>query len=407
MDPRNYYFEYLKSTRDADAHFYEIATSPYESPIVSGSLCFGPETYPLTIIDQFSGKRPVLFNLAFLDSPNRYELYSIATILLDSHIATELHRFRIGAAMRPDVRGAIENFLRYVSDVRCDYNPLFYLLESYCKSTPEAFVEYASPVAESLLHLHSMDEKIFLESGKITIKPDALAHYYNKYGASSLKECGRAWTEQFTRDNSFNQLNNLIEFSYACIMKMVLLHKMDPRPAHKKLEDFERFCLEELGLLMGREMHLAAYYFADLTGRLISTQRGSGLGKTKRDLRATAWDLFLLRLPEQLLTPRHLPEMNLAYICTAEKKLSELAQLFTVERVAARSDDSGIQSAVSMNLAKLEEKLGHSTIVRIIDKFQESAIKRALEEKKPPINETKLRHLVEDLEIQLSYLCKV
>lgn len=382
MNPFTYYRDYLSLTRDVDAHFYEVALSPYESPVISGNRCFGPETYPLTIIDQFGGKRPALFNLAFLESPDRYDLSLVVTVLLDSHVATELHRYRTGATMRPDVREAIEAFLLYVSDVRCDYNPLFYFMESYCKSTPEAFAEYVSPVAESLLHLHSMDEEVFLDSRRVVLKPDALAYYYDKYGSSSLQECGRAWVERFVQDDSVNYLRNLIDFSYACLIKMVLIHKMDKRPAHRKLEDFERFCLGDLGILMGRETHLAAYYFADLAGRLVSAQRGSGFEKTKRDLRATAWDLFLLRLPEQLLTPRHLPEMNLAYVCTAESKLSELGQFFTIERIAARSDSGGdVQPAVSMNLAKLEERLGRTVIAEIIEKSQNSAVKRALEEK--------------------------
>ena len=50
---------------------------------------------------------------------------------------------------------------------------------------------------------------------------------------------------------------------------MVLIHKMDKRPAHEKLEELGRFCERELNTVLGRELQVAAYYFAGFAGKLV------------------------------------------------------------------------------------------------------------------------------------------
>ncbi|SHK74261.1 hypothetical protein SAMN02745123_02985 [Desulforamulus aeronauticus DSM 10349] len=338
----------------------------------------------------------------------QFEHQIVVTIVLDSHIASELHKYRVSRQrMRGDIRQAIEEFLSYVTRYNFDYNPTFYLLESYFKSDPKVFVDKVAPVATSIVYLHSMDEERFLKTKEILLKPDAIDYYLTKFNVRTIEDCGRAWVEEYIGDSKkIDNLVQLINLSYVCLLKMTLIHKKDKRPIEKKLDEFESFMTEELGLRLARESHLAMYCFADLAGSFIGVQAGMNFEKAKRILCASAWDIFLIRFPEQLLSPRYLPEMNLAFACTAEKKLAELGELLTLERLLTRSDEEISIPTVSMNLSKLEEKLGRDTATRLMAASEERTLQQILKKERKAINHHKLRYLIEDLEVQLSYLCK-
>ncbi len=391
---------------DQHLHIYEVASSPYQSPILPENTTFGPKSYPIHIVDQFGGKRPLLFNLEYLRS-GKYDLQLVVTIVLDSHIASELHSYRVRCqSMKKDRRQAIEEFLSFVSSNHFDYTPIFYFIESYCKSDPKVFIDTVAPVATSILYLKSMDEKRFVESKEIILNPDALNHYFSEFNAGSLENCGKALIEQVINDK-LSYFVKMINASYACLLKMTLIHKKNNKPIKRKIDEFENFMEAELCLYMAREILLAAYYFAELSGSFIGVQAGMNFEKAKRSLRATAWDIFLLRLPELLLNPQNLPEMNLAYICTAEKKLAELGGLFTVERLYTRSDGRAeLFPTVSMNLSLLERKLGQDVITSLKADNDERIIQRISHKPIKSPNDEKIRYLIEDLEIQLSYLCK-
>lgn len=380
---------------------------------MSGNITFGSEKSPIKIIDQFGGKRPTLFNLEFLDSirehneNTRYDLKAIVTIILDSQIASYIHNYRIHAKMGWGIRKATEDLLLYVSEHRYDYNPTFYFFESFCKSTLQSYLDNVSPVATSILYFQSMDVPHFSKTREIKPDPDLLEEYLEKYNSSSLEECGRAWAAQISGRRETRYLSQMADATYACLLKMVLIHKKDKKDAIVKLEEFEDFILTELGFFMGRERLLAAYYFHNLIGAFIGVQENMKLSNAKSKLRATAWDIFLLRQPEALLTPSHLPEMNLAYVCTAEQELGKLGELFTIERLFARSDEeASLSPAVSMTYAGLEKKLGKRGLAKFLEESQERSSRRALRKRSKSLHPAKLRYVIDVLEAQLSHLCK-
>ncbi len=405
IDPFQYYKEYFDCTDDNHSHIYEIASSPYESHVMGSSLFFGPDKYPLTIIDQFSGKRPAIINRAFLTSKGKYNMIIVATMLLDSHVATHLHLYRTGG--KSDYRETIEAFLTFVSKHGYDYNPIFYFLESYSKSSLKEFLDNVAPIATSLLFFHSMDEARFVSSKEMILKADAIEYYYSLYGADSLEKCGKAMAESFSADVKNRDYLQIIDASYACLLKMVLIQKRNSdRPVHKKLEELNEFMISELGATMVRERHLAIYYFAGLAGSFIGVQANMNVDKAKHDLKATAWDIFLLRLPELFLDPAQLPEMNLTYVCTVEKKLIKLGELLKIERLFAKSaDDFDIMPEISIDLSLLERTVSRESLSAITENSHQAVDHVPLRKKVQPINAAQMNFVIQDLEIQLSYLC--
>ena len=163
----------------------------------------------------------------------------------------------------------------------------------------------------------------------------------------------------------------------------------------------------DLGAHLARESLFAAYYFADLLGSMVGAQANSNYEKTKKNLRATAWDILLLRFPELLLNPFHLPEMTLAYVCSAEKKLFEIGRLFEVEMLAVRSDNMvGAISAIEMNYAPLEVKMGQKVRENIFSLSDDVKNNRVINGPSVIFSETEISFLIIDLEMQLRNLCR-
>lgn len=92
MDFFKYYFDYFSLTRDMNTHFFEIGLSPYESSVFKETQIFGNKKHKIYIIDQFNGKRPILWNYEFYANQNLKFFFS-PTIIMDSHIAYYLHQY--------------------------------------------------------------------------------------------------------------------------------------------------------------------------------------------------------------------------------------------------------------------------------------------------------------------------
>ena len=187
---------------------------------------------------------------------------------------------------------------------------------------------------------------------------------------------------------------------------MVLIKFADNKGIYKKSEEFENFMMDELGVRLARESSLALYYFSNLAGKFINTQANMSFNSAVHDLKATAWDLYLLKLPEQLLTPNYLPELNTSYVATSEVKLYEIGKLFDIQHLACRTDDDGTGMPVlSFDMLDIENKVGDKAVAKLLKRNEEISFQRMSKEKIEGINPHKLNDLINDLEIQLSYLC--
>lgn len=334
-----------------ETFLWEVHHSPYPSQFLIGTCQFG-ESLPLYLVDQFDGKRPALLNDEFLSNKKiTFNIYPSA--LLDSNILDAIDK----RVSRKVVSDGLEGFLRFVTEKGWDFSPWFYYMEHFAKSAPHDFLPNAIRRTEALLRLHSMDEKHFLSTGEIIPNPEAVTRYTSEVGAKTLQEVAEHRVKSFANAYNRQVLVEMIEATQIALIKMVLLHKHEQPKASpaRKLEEFIRFLREDLGIMLAREAHLALHYFCDRAGKLLGIQSNTSIEKALSTIQSTAWDIFLLRFPEMLFSESPY-ELCIAYVATHEKRLQELARLFTIERIHSNSS-SGFASHVRYDLSSIPEEV--------------------------------------------------
>lgn len=101
-----------------------------------------------------------------------------------------------------------------------------------------------------------------------------------------------------------------------------------------------------------------------------------------------------------------MPEINTAYVATSEVKLYEIGKLFDVQHLACRTDDDGTGTPVlSFDMLDIENKVGDKAVAKLLKRNEEISFERISNKSIKSINPFKLDSLIENLEIQLSYLC--
>ncbi|ANB01187.1 hypothetical protein ECTOBSL9_0243 [Ectothiorhodospira sp. BSL-9] len=324
---------------------WEVHHSPYPSQFLTGTRQFG-ESLPLYLVDQFEGRRPALLNDELLSNGKiTFGMYPSA--LLDSNILDAIDKRVSGKA----VSDGFEGFLRFVTEKGWDFSPMFYYMEHFAKAAQHDFLPNAIRRTEALLRLHSMNEEHFLATGEVIPNPEAVAHYTSEVGAKTLQEVAEHRVTSFANNYERQALAGMIEATQIALIKMVLLHKLEQPKASpaRKHEEFIRFLREDLGIMLSREAHLALHYFCDRAGKLLGIQSNTTVEKALCIVRSTAWDMFLLRFPEMLFSESP-SELCIAYVATHEKRLQELARLFTIERIHSNGS-SGFAPQVSYDLS--------------------------------------------------------
>lgn len=402
------YKSYFKNTEDENAYFFDITSSPYDSFFYSESRVFGEGKQKIHIIDQFNGKRPALLSNKFLkDSELHLGFY--CSIILDSNVVNLLHKYVTNNERMLDEHCLVtKSFLNHIVKIKsCDYNPIFYVIESYLKSEENNFLKHASDALTSILKLHSMYPDEFIENGTILINEEAKNYYFKKYNANNFETCGRNWARNITKDIEKKEYNYKINLSYVSLLKMVLIKFGSSNSPYKKIEDFETFMISKLGIHLSREFILAAHYFSNLAGKFVNTQSNMLIANAIHDLKATAWDLFLLRLPDMLLTPNHLPEINVAYVATCEVELYKFGELFDIHSVACRTDNNRANIPLLISdISKIEKKITSKKFIELLKKSEDRFSKQISQQSVESIKPCDLDWLIEELEGQLSNLCR-
>lgn len=314
---------------------WEVHHSPYPSQFLTGTRQFG-ESLPVYLVDQFEGRRPALLNDEFLRNGKiTFGMYPSA--LLDSNILDAIDKQASGRV----ISDGLEGLLRFVVENGWDFSPMFYYMEHFAKSARHDFIPNAIRRTEALLRFQSMDEAHFLTTGEITPNPEAVMHYTSEVGVKTLEEVAEYRVTSFANEYDRHALVGMIEATQIALIKMVLLHKCEQPKASpaRKHEEFIRFLRKDLGIMLAREAHLALHYFCDRAGKLLGIQSNTSVEKALSTVRSTAWDIFLLRFPEKLFSESP-SELCIAYVATHEKRLQELARLFTIERIHSNSSGS-------------------------------------------------------------------
>lgn len=385
-------------------YIFDIKDSPYHNSYCEESFKFVSNKEELGILDFYKGKLPAILNKEFLKS-GKLDVYHYVTIILDSNVLNALNQYvNSYDKMNDDRKKVIESFLEYTSKIKCDYTPIFYLFENKYKSSKEVFLSTSSIKLTSLLKLHTMDPLIFEKSKIIEPMQEALMHYFKLYNSNSIEECGEKWANKLYNYKT-NEYSKLVDFSYVCILKIVLIHYMNPKinsiNIKNKYYEFSKFMLSKLGIYLGRENILSLYYFVGLAGKFISIQPNTKYENAIDNLKSTSWDLSLLKLPEILMNPHSMPEINTSFIATFEKKLFDFGQLFNIDKIIYTKKNYYPIPKISFDYKVFSEYLEEEHYNEILLENEKVINSRSKKENIDCISEYDLKYLIKDLENQL------
>ena len=166
----------------------------------------------------------------------------------------------------------------------------------------------------------------------------------------------------------------------------------------RKLEKILDFLHNDLGVLLQREVVLACLHFEGKSGRLIPLQAGAK--EVRSRLLASAWDLFLLRVPEHLISNESNEVTSIYYVCTADKALQKLGRMFVVKRVSSISEGLGhLPSSVGFMHDLLRQEVGNRLANQFYDAYRQSLGNVA---ERTPRDLAEISHVVQNLEHEAS-----
>jgi hypothetical protein len=286
---------------------------------------FGSENLIISIVDPFKGLIPSLTSSETLKGGMPRLSY---TIILDSNVMASLDRFVVNPnKLSHDHKKVMVQLLDYFIHENVDYSPAFYYYESLSKSTlgNSAIVDYT----RSILQLHMMDELHFLKRREIRPDKEALEYYTAKFGTSDLYEMAN---QQYHYVRNRFSSNNDWKVMYLILLKTALIQKSYRADFQYKMNLLNEFIYSVFGALFAEELSIAAFYFSGKLDKFIPLQRGANFSSVLNKLKATAWDLYLLRLPQIFLCNEESP-IPLAAICTGDKSIQYIGRKFRVRKL--------------------------------------------------------------------------
>lgn len=369
---------------------------------------FGGKDFTISLIDQFAGQKPVLINRSTVSGTTR--IWFVPTILLDSNIVSYLHQYVQNLVSLTDSqRTTIYNFLAYVTIKQIDYNPFFYYIESLSKSNDTFLSKYSTSVSIAILKLHSMKAHMFLESGIIEIDEQVLSAYQAMFGGTTIEEIAVNRLANTTRQNDEDPFDMVANMTYATLLKMATIHKSTKKNPRNKLLMLHEFMEDNFRIHLARELQIALYYFAGEINGFIPLQKGCNYINLIRKMKATAWDILLLRQPELLLESGTPSESILAYIATADANTCKVGRRFTISSIQTIPPDYTVRSNIGFDFSGLTH-LSQKEIDRIQQEEQDWLVKRVrsyvLEGRLPnPPSYDEVTKIIEGLEEEVKQFC--
>lgn len=416
------WLKYFELTRNRVAKVWLLSDEP--SRIIYSTRDFNSGKRGISIIDPFDGRRPWLLNYnyyKFYSSATRHESFNtgfIPTFVLDSQIITYFTQYLNSSDRTNAQHECIHSFLRFVIKSGYDFNPFFYYMESAVKNGVSKAKEYAITSAISVLQLQTMHKEIFLRENRITpdweeIEVLAARYGLNSINDNSLHNIATLWVDKILSDiceSNIDIVKEIIDYTYATLLKMVLIHKASKQNVVKKMKTFYNFLECEFNLVLGRETAIAAYYFSNqLPDKFIQIQAEMSFADVRRKMISTAWDFLLLRIPEIQLFNGTEQQTSLCYICSGDNAVRKLGRLFTIESVISLSPEQFLPSGISFKLEELRKNLGEDVVDILCEHQKDRQMTRSqmlVEDKVKPISKEQLKILISSLEDEVKKLCK-
>jgi len=398
--------QYFLKTGDRQSRVW-VFRPDQPSPFLRSSAHFGDRDFKIRIVDLFAGLQPILLNYEAF-SQDELKIPFRPTVILDSNMVSYVHQYvSSSASLSSKRRNTVFEALRFIISNKLDYNPFFYYMEGAAKDVGNNLLGYAEDISLSILTLHTMNEELFLNSGKIATDPEQLAIYAKEFGAQTIEEIAPLYARAMIGPTD-PWIDGLSRLFYAALLKTGLIHKKSRRDVAAKYKELQRFMQDDFNIALGIERMLALGYFAGQFDEFIPLQRGANSDRLLRRLRAAAWDLVLLQLPLHLLMSKVGGGIVLGYIGTSDRALAQIAQACKVEAVMGLGPEGDRPKPfISYDLSALEKRVGHKVVASIMSEdtnWQQSRLSN-LTEHSEHISYDNLLKLITNLETEVMEFC--
>jgi hypothetical protein len=413
-------FEYLRNfflaKADYKARIWDF-THKVKSDVLIGNQDFRGDdpSWWITIIDPYRGVRPLLCNRElFLYGQISTGMYPM--IWLDSNVVNALHTYVTRFdEMDPSRRRAMYEFISFVAFRNFDPSPLFYYWEKSAKSNIDDYEPYATERARAIFALQTMNKEEFLKTGRVVSNPAEHGEYIESRGVKSIDELMSVYAERY--DVFKTGIVSAVDFGYASLLMIALTECQTTWSIREKFRKIQDFMADTLGIVLANELFVALLCFThqDRYHRFIPRiQRGMNFTEFCRKLRASAWDLVLLRLPwlNLGLTILESRVINfsgcLSYICTTEHALRDIMSFQTLHIVFQLEDGKQwTRPLISYDLSTIQEIIGRDTMNEIIldDRHWTRKMMLSIAERKV-LSPEKIALVVDALERGVSTYCK-
>jgi hypothetical protein len=318
-----------------DVYFILGADSPTKSPSYDGNeLISGDDGSSVLIVDQYAGRHPYIIDREFATRGQSVVKFC-PTLLLDSNVASSFSRNlqKSSDLFLPGASGALlfhllEKFNK--NQIEVDVNPLFYCLESAIKSDPSMCVE----TVKGILLFQTCDKVALYNTGQLKICPEIMELYKKAHGTYDLSVIAKNQIDAICTTSLVQGMKKQVDILYICLMQIVILRNKN-WPLEKKFEALYESFLDTLKLIPAKMLILGIHYFSGFFNRFFAVEKNTDIDRAIKNLRRSAWDMALLSLPESMLNKDSGGVVNIAYVCTAEKNLKEIAKLYTIRYIVS------------------------------------------------------------------------
>ena len=378
-------------------------TSNVPSPFLQQSIQVEYGECNFAIIDGFGGARPYVFDRRFLLEGKGYTQF-ICGFILDSQVIHYMHQFvtDVNGQFRETPRGyATAKLLRVIAEFSArgwDFNPFFYIMEATTKAAFGTALPWTQRYNSSILKLQTMDDEVFLRSGDIVPDVHKIEEYVERHGALPFEATAASIVTNIHRVAAKAGAIQL-QATYACLLKIGLIQQKKTSQ-EKKWEELFSFFNNDLGVFLAREAIVACLHFRGQSLKFIPIERRAN--DVKRKLLASTWDLFLTRLPEALIADEGIDHTSIYYVCTAEKALQVLGDIFVVGRVSSIEDGNGtLPTRIGVREDILNARLGTDLAKAFMRAYGQSMTGSL---NRTPKSEAEIMDVVSQLEKQVAEL---
>ena len=148
-----------------------------------------------------------------------------------------------------------------------------------------------------------MNDFHFLLTGDNIPDENKMDKYFKDYNTFDLSCIAVKIIENMGDNIAIDSIKEKFNIDYAILLKIVLLKLETKENFIKMLIDMlYDFMKTKIGVVFGRECHIAISYFLGYLEGFISVKCNSNFIKVQKKLMASAWDIHLFRFPELTLT---------------------------------------------------------------------------------------------------------